>query len=77
MDLSDPGPHRLLAGGGGRERVYVGSLDGNLYVLDAARGTELQKLELGRGIQASPAVVSGRLVIGNTEGTIYCLGAKR
>jgi outer membrane protein assembly factor BamB len=55
----------------------VGSLDGHLYVLDADRGTEVQRLKLGRGIVASAAVAQGRLIIGNTEGTVYCLGAKQ
>ena len=58
------------------ERVFVGSSDGNLYVLDLARGKELTRFELGRGVVASPAVAAGRLVIGTTDGTLYCLGKK-
>lgn len=57
-------------------RVFIGSLDGNLYALDLAKGTELQRWELGRGIVASPAVGGGCLVIGTTDGVLYCLGQK-
>lgn len=60
------------------KRVYVGSLDGNLYVLDVAKGTELKRYELStKGIVASPAVADGRLIIGTVDGTVYCLGRKK
>ena len=58
------------------ERVYVGSRDGHLYVLDLIKGVEVQKLKLGRAVTASPAVSDGCLVIGSSDGTLYCLGAK-
>jgi outer membrane protein assembly factor BamB len=57
-------------------RVYVGSYDGYLYVLDLAKGTELQKIRLGGQITAAPVVVDGKLIIGNQEGLIVCYGAK-
>ena len=44
--------------------------------LDLAKGHEIQKIELGRGIVASPAVAENRLVIGTTDGCLYCLGKK-
>jgi outer membrane protein assembly factor BamB len=58
------------------QRVFAGSLDGKLYVLDLAKGTLLQKLDLGGPISASPAVGSGCLVIGTEKGLVYCFGAK-
>jgi outer membrane protein assembly factor BamB len=58
-------------------RVYVGSMDGKLYVLDLAKGTIMQTVELSkRGIVSSPAVSGGRLVIGTLEGALVCLGKK-
>jgi outer membrane protein assembly factor BamB len=45
-------------------------------VLDLAKGKELRKFELGRSILASPAVGEGCLVIGTTDGMLYCLGKK-
>jgi outer membrane protein assembly factor BamB len=59
------------------QRVYVGSMDGKLHVLDLAKGDMVQTVELSkRGLAASPAVSSGRLVIGTLEGALVCLGKK-
>jgi outer membrane protein assembly factor BamB len=57
-------------------RVYFGSADGNLYVLDL-KGMLVQKIDLGSAVLASPAVAGGRLVIGTDKGVVYCLGAKK
>jgi outer membrane protein assembly factor BamB len=56
-------------------RVYFGSIDGNLYVLDL-KGALVQKIDLGSAVLGSPAVGGGRLVIGTDKGVVYCLGAK-
>jgi outer membrane protein assembly factor BamB len=58
-------------------RVYFGSQDGNLYVLELASGKEVQRLKLDGPISASPAVGGGCLVIGTERGTVYCLGAAK
>jgi outer membrane protein assembly factor BamB len=58
------------------QRVYVGSMDGFLYVIDLNKGTEIQKIDLGSPIIASPAVSNGCLVIATTNGVVYCLGKK-
>lgn len=58
------------------DRVYFGSADGHLYVLDL-KGTLVQKIDLGSPVLASPAVSGGRLVIGTDKGVVYCLGAKK
>ena len=57
-------------------RVYVGTTSGSLFVLDADKGTLVQELKLGRAIVGSPAVSDGCLVIGTTDGKLYCLGKK-
>jgi outer membrane protein assembly factor BamB len=58
-------------------RVYVGSFDKHLYVLDLASGKQIQKLPLGGSIIASPAIGGGCLVIGNDKGIVHCLGAAK
>jgi len=62
-------------------RIFVGSSDGNLYVLDIAGGKAVQKFPLTRGeILASPAVGGHCLIIGTrggTAGAVYCLGARK
>jgi outer membrane protein assembly factor BamB len=58
-------------------RVYVGSFDKRLYVLDLSNGSQLASFDLGSEIAATPAVADGCLVIGTTDGVVYCLGAKQ
>ena len=59
------------------DRVVVGSMDSNLYVLDLAKGTQIQKITLDGAITGSPAVVGGLMLIGTQKGTLYCLGEKK
>ena len=42
----------------------------------AQTGKKVWEYEAGGDFTASPAVADGRLVIGNTDGTLYCFGAK-
>jgi outer membrane protein assembly factor BamB len=46
-------------------KLYVPSLDHNLYVLDASSGAELldRRLETGGAIRATPALVAGNVVL--------------
>jgi len=60
----------VVAGG----RVYIGSSDGRLYVLDSASGKKLWEFEIGADVTASPAVAGGRLVIGAQDGKLYVFG---
>jgi outer membrane protein assembly factor BamB len=59
-----------IAGG----RVFVGSSDGKLYVLDAATGEKRWEFDAGDAITASPAVAAGRVVVGSHDGRLYCFG---
>jgi outer membrane protein assembly factor BamB len=55
-------------------RVFVGSSDGKLYVLDAATGAKKWEYEVGDALTASPAIAGGRVVIGAQDGRLYCFG---
>ena len=59
-----------MAGG----RVYIGSGDGRLYVLDAASGKKIWEFDTGAGLTASPAVADGKVVIGAQDGRLYVFG---
>jgi outer membrane protein assembly factor BamB/HEAT repeat protein len=51
--------------------VFVGSRDGNLYALDAKRGTEQWHLRTGDRIESTPAVNGNRVFVGSHDGKLY------
>ncbi|HYV36033.1 MAG TPA: PQQ-binding-like beta-propeller repeat protein [Gemmataceae bacterium] len=60
------------------KRVYFGSNDSKLYVVDLESGKEVQSIVLGKkGVTASAAVSGERLVIGTIDGDLICLGKKK
>ncbi|MEP6922640.1 MAG: PQQ-binding-like beta-propeller repeat protein [bacterium] len=59
-----------IAGG----RVFVGSNDGRLYVLDLNTGAKLWEFNAAAPLSASPAIANGRVVIGTQDGRLYCFG---
>ena len=52
--------------------IYVGARA--LIALALASGAEVWRFETGAAIAASPAIAAGRLVIGATDGVLYCFG---
>ncbi|MGC9015120.1 MAG: PQQ-binding-like beta-propeller repeat protein, partial [Thermoproteota archaeon] len=59
------------------DKVFIGSSDGNLYVLDKASGKVLWKYSTGGPITASPIVSSNGIVyVGSTDGKIYALNVE-
>ena len=60
----------------GADVVVIGGRDKMVHALDPDTGAEIWRFETGAEIAASPAVAQGRLVIGTTDGAIYCFGAK-
>jgi len=56
------------------DRVFVGSNDGRLYVLNLTTGAKLWEFNAGAPLSASPAIANGRLVIGSQDGRLYCFG---
>ena len=60
----------------GGNRVVAATTRGRLLLLDLADGETIWDFDAGGSFVASPAVVDGRIVIGNTEGVLYCFGKK-
>ena len=55
-------------------RVFVGSSDNRLYVLDLQTGQKQWEFDTGGAITASPAIAGGCVVIATQNGTVYCFG---
>jgi outer membrane protein assembly factor BamB len=55
--------------------VFVGSLDGSVYAVNAADGSERWHFATGFPVVSSPAVVDGMVYIGNAAGFMYALAA--
>ena len=55
-------------------RIYAGSSDGRLYVLDLDTGEKLWEFDTAAPLVASPAIAESRLVIGSEDGILYCFG---
>lgn len=54
-------------------RVVVATTGGKLQVVDTM-GQEEWSFGAGGGFAASPIVVDGKIILGNTDGTLYCFG---
>ena len=53
------------------DRIYVGSSNGNLHVLQREDGQSLHQLPVGDLVWTSPAVVDGHLYFGAHDGNIH------
>lgn len=53
--------------------VYIGSLDTNLYALDAENGTEKWRFATQGPIRSTPAVVGGVVYVYSRDGLVYAL----
>ena len=57
-------------------KVYVGSLDGNIYCIDAETGEKRWSYQTKGVIQSSPIVVGNNLYIGSADHNLYCINAE-
>lgn len=53
--------------------VYVGSLDGYVYALDAARGEQRWRFHTNVSVWSSPAVVGGVVYVGSYDTHVYAI----
>jgi outer membrane protein assembly factor BamB len=56
-------------------RVWLGATDGSLYAIDAKNGEVVWQKELPGSFLGSPAIDSGKMVIANDQGVVFCFGA--
>jgi outer membrane protein assembly factor BamB len=57
-------------------RIVAATTGGLVYLLDAATSEPKWQYEAGGRFTGSPAVVEGRIILGNADGTLYCFGSK-
>jgi len=57
-------------------RVYIGSMDGTLYGLDAETGDADWTYETGGPVQSTPAVADGRVYVGSFDKHVHCVDAE-
>lgn len=55
--------------------VFVGSLDGTFYAVDAKSGWALWRFRMGKGTVSSPCRMDNFVFIGSADGNIYCIDA--
>ena len=56
-------------------RVFVGSVDGRIYCLDASTGKHIWNYTTGNDVCSSPAVAGGKVYVGSHDCRVYCLNA--
>jgi outer membrane protein assembly factor BamB len=58
------------------DSAFLATKRGMIHRVDIQSGKELWNYEAGGDFQASFAIADGKLVIANTDGTLYCFGKK-
>jgi outer membrane protein assembly factor BamB/tRNA A-37 threonylcarbamoyl transferase component Bud32 len=56
--------------------MYYGSVDGNIYAIDAKTGWSIWRFRMDRGTISSPQVVNNQIFIGSADGNIYCIDTR-
>ena len=54
-------------------KVFVGSMDGKVYCLDADDGGIVWQFLTGGSVRSSPVVVDNGVFVGSTDAKVYCL----
>ena len=58
-----------------RDRVFIGSDDGNVYALALPDGKQIWAFKTGGAVESSPLVLEGRVYVGSSDGLLYALEA--
>ena len=58
------------------DKVAFGSDDGRLYLVRVVTGKLVWSYEIGKPLNASPAIANGLVVIAGDDGTVYAFGVK-
>lgn len=56
-------------------RVYIASLDGSLYAIDAKTGNEIWRFTSERPLASTPALVDGTLLVGGFDDRLFAVDA--
>jgi Ca-activated chloride channel family protein len=56
------------------DKLFVGTLAGDLHCLAAESGAELWRVHLGEPVVFQPAIVSGHAFVGTEAGSLFCIG---
>ena len=59
------------------DRVVAATAAGKIYLLDPKSKETKWEYDAGGGFTGSPAVVDSKIILGNTDGTLYCFGSKK
>ena len=56
--------------------IYITSLDGLLYAIDAKSGWVVWRFRMGNGSICTPTTNENHIYVGSTDNTFYCINAK-
>jgi serine/threonine-protein kinase len=56
--------------------VYVGSVDNNVYALNAKTGAKLWSYTTANSVESSPAVANGVVYVSSEDNNVYAFGLK-
>ena len=57
------------------DSVFLATIRGVIHRLNLSEGNEVWSYEAGGNFQAGFSIADGRLLIGNTDGNLYCFGS--
>lgn len=58
-----------------RKVLYLGSSDGFLYALDAAKGLTIWQYDTGAAVVASPVILGDRIIVASSNGSLHAVSS--